>query len=94
MRPWDDIDDLTDIYINQVVYPDEDAEQDDRHVVPRTDFVEMPRSIFVTQVCSLVDFLGWKVENFRQDNFAPNKCPTSQMYLITELIVSENIIEG
>ena len=52
MRPWDDIDDLTDIYINQVVYPDEDAEQDDRHVVPRTDFVEMPRSIFVTQVCS------------------------------------------
>jgi len=50
MRPWDDIDDLTDIYINQVVYPDEDAELDDRHVVPRTDFVEMPRSIFVTQV--------------------------------------------
>lgn len=52
MRSWDDIDDLTDIYINQVVYPEEeeDYEDDGYSNTERREIIEMPRSIFITQL--------------------------------------------
>ena len=51
MRTRDDIDDLTDIYINMVVYPeDEINDESQENINPKKDFIEMPKSIFVTQV--------------------------------------------
>ena len=51
MRSWDDIDDLTDIYINQVVYPDENEfDEEGGGSDGGYKVIEMPRSIFVTQV--------------------------------------------
>lgn len=57
MRSWDDIDDLTDIYINQVVYPEEeeDYEDDGYSNTERREIIEMPRSIFITQVCRSIN---------------------------------------
>jgi len=49
-----DIDDLTNIYINQVVYPEEllDEDQNDGNENPmsKTNILEMPKSIYVTTV--------------------------------------------
>ena len=49
-----DIDDLTNIYINQVVYPEVNDEIDgiDENETPKskTSIIEMPKSIYVTTV--------------------------------------------
>ena len=46
-----DIDDLTDIYINKVIYPEGELDEDNGETEPRVRAVlEMPRSIFVTKV--------------------------------------------
>ena len=46
-----DIDDLTDIYINKVIYPEGELDDDNGETEPRVRAVlEMPRSIFVTKV--------------------------------------------
>ena len=56
-----DIDDLTNIYINQVVYPEEllDEDQNDGNENPmsKTNILEMPKSIYVTTV-SLRSYSG------------------------------------
>ena len=45
----DDLDDLTNIYINNVIYPDATSVESEEGT-PCYDVIEMPRSIFVTQV--------------------------------------------
>ena len=48
-----DIDDLTNIYINQVVYPEEFLEEDqdgNENQMSKTNILEMPKSIYVTTV--------------------------------------------
>lgn len=49
-----DIDDLTNIYINQVVYPeellDEDQNDGNENLMSKTNILEMPKSIYVTTV--------------------------------------------
>ena len=49
-----DIDDLTNIYINQVVYPedllDEDQNDGNENPMSKTNILEMPKSIYVTTV--------------------------------------------
>ena len=50
-----DIDDLTNIYINQVVYPEEFLEEDqdgNENQMSKTNILEMPKSIYVTTVSS------------------------------------------
>ena len=49
----DDLDDLTNIYINNVIYPDATSVESEEGT-PCYDVIEMPRSIFVTQVKTLV----------------------------------------
>jgi hypothetical protein len=49
MSTWDDIDDLTDIYINKVIYPDAE-EAFEEGVESQNVIYEMPKSIFITQV--------------------------------------------
>lgn len=45
----DDLDDLTNIYINNVIYPDATSVESEEET-SCYDVIEMPRSIFVTQV--------------------------------------------
>ena len=48
-----DIDDLTNIYINQVVYPEDFLEEDqdgNENQMSKTNILEMPKSIYVTTV--------------------------------------------
>ena len=50
-----DIDDLTDVYINKVIYPDGDDDgemaADNGECGDRRKMIEMPKSIYVTKVC-------------------------------------------
>ena len=54
-----DIDDLTNIYINQVVYPedllDEDQNDGNENPMSKTNILEMPKSIYVTTVSFKID---------------------------------------
>ena len=45
----DDLDDLTNIYINNVIYPDATSVESEEGT-PCYGVIDMPRSIFVTQV--------------------------------------------
>merc|ERR1711917_42498 len=69
-----DIDDLTNIYINQVVYPEEllDEDQNDGNENPmsKTNILEMPKSIYVTTLPTDVfkaDELKTEFENLFQN---------------------------
>ena len=45
-----DIDDLTDIYINKVIYPEGELADDDNSERNNRAVIEMPKSIYVTKV--------------------------------------------
>ena len=45
-----DIDDLTDIYINKVIYPEGELDDDDSSERNNRAVIEMPKSIYVTKV--------------------------------------------
>jgi len=68
-----DIDDLTNIYINQVVYPDELLDEDqngNENQMSKTKIIEMPKSIYVTTLpidVFNVDELKTEFENLFQN---------------------------